>query len=132
MAAISREFQVYDGNDWSRPGRLDRVARTSTNHTAIAGETVLTDSSFTPISITLPASPNVGDRVLVIDEGHVDALNFVAFNPGTNTIDGVAGLARTNVKYSRNEFVWTGSTWARYRSGPSTGKSIAMNILFGN
>ena len=132
MVAISREFQVYDGNDWSRPSRLDRMTRTTSSHTAKAGETILTDTSSGGLAITLPASPEVGDRVLIVDEGHINPSGIVTVAPGSNTIEGVAGNVTLQVKYSRTEFMWTGSTWARYRSGPSTGKSMAMNILFGN
>ena len=64
-----------------------------TTYTAVAGDQLLVDTTQTTVTITLPASPTIGDEVVIIDARGTFASNNVTvernsqpINSGTNNL----------------------------------------------
>ena len=69
-----------------------------TTYTAVAGDQLLIDTTQTTVTIVLPASPAVGDEVVIIDARGTFASNAVAVNRNGQPINS----ASTNLSLSTN------------------------------
>lgn len=69
-----------------------------TTYTAVAGDQLLVDTTQTTVTIVLPASPAVGDEVVIIDARGTFASNAVAVNRNGQPINS----ASTNLSLSTN------------------------------
>jgi len=83
----------------------------SAAHTAVPMEKLMVDTSVAPVTITLPATPKLGDSVMVSDAAGSFATNNCSVDPGTNTLMGVAAIMTLSVNNVGAEFVFTGSDW---------------------
>jgi hypothetical protein len=104
-------FEGYDGTQWSGVGGGNPWITATTNTTVSNNDRVFVDSSSTALTITLPATPNTGDRVQFID---------VAGNALTNNItigrngENIMGLAQDMVIDEDNAgfaLIYSGATY---------------------
>ena len=58
-----------------------------TTYTAVAGDQLLVDTTQTTVTVTLPASPAIGDEVVIIDARGTFANNAVAVNRNNQPIN---------------------------------------------
>ena len=86
-----------DGTDTSKAiteqSYFTITSSTITAYTAVAGDQLLVDTTQTTVTITLPASPTIGDEVVIIDARGTFASNNVTvernsqpINSGTNNL----------------------------------------------
>ena len=61
---------------------------TAATHTASAGQGLWLDTSSNAITLTLPASPSVGDQIIFTDYARKWATNAVTINPNGNNFQG--------------------------------------------
>lgn len=89
------DLLIYLGTGWvlagASAGSSGSVWNTaSTNITAIAGQKTIVDSSSGTVTVTLPASPELGDEIRIIDGTGSAATNNITINRNGNNIEGVA------------------------------------------
>jgi hypothetical protein len=126
-------------------GGLTYSTKTS-NYTASSGEGILADTSGGSFTITLPASPSEGDQVIIADSGDFFSNNNLTVDRNGSTIIGDAEDLVLNIDTSSTTLIYDGSTWQIYvqsrkaivpegasdsEDTVSTGKAIAMSIVFG-
>jgi len=94
--------------------RTSQVIGITTDYTAAAGEVLLCDTTSNSLTVTLPDSPAVGDRVQFVDAaGNFGANNVVVSVSDTNTYK-IANLNETlllNVPNQPLELMWSGGTY---------------------
>jgi hypothetical protein len=72
------------------------ISDSNTPYTAVAGDQILVNTSNNPVTITLPATPSVGDEVVVIDAANFfGSNNCIIGNNGLN-INGAASALTLN------------------------------------
>lgn len=89
--------------------------RATTTYTAKVGEAIIADTSGGVWTLTLPASPIIGDVVLVLD-GANWATNNLTVGRNGSTIEGDAADMTMDVGGVSVEFVFDGTTWQIYTS----------------
>jgi hypothetical protein len=91
-----------------------QVVGVTTDYTASAGEVLLCDTTSGGITVTLPDSPAVGDRVQFVDAaGQFGANNVLVSVSDTSTYK-IANLNETlllNVPNQPLELMWSGGTY---------------------
>ena len=90
------------------------VQHISAAHTAASGELIFADNTGGVFTVTLPATPEDGDKVTVVDSaGGFATANQVTVSGNGNNINGAAGTKGLRAPYSINEFVYdaTAGTW---------------------
>jgi hypothetical protein len=113
-------------------------SRKTANYTASAGEGVIADTSGGIFTVTLPASPSAGDQVVIADGANFNTNNLTVARNGS-TIEGLAENLVLDIAGVSVQFLYDGTTWkvfttvgyAEVSVGVSTGKAIAMSIVFG-
>jgi hypothetical protein len=69
------------------------ISDTNSPYTAIAGDQIIVDTTTNPVTVTLPASPSVGDEVTIIDGFNFFASNnCVVGNNGNNILGAASAL----------------------------------------
>jgi len=108
-------FEGYDGTEWGSigGGGVSYTFHTA-NYTAEAGEGVLTDTTGGSFTVTLPASPDVGDTVVIADAGGAWNTNNLTIARNGSTIDGNAQDIVTDISNIRYSFIYNGTTWNIY------------------
>lgn len=81
----------------------------SSNITMAANYNYFVDTSSAR-TLTLPASPSVGDSIAVYDASGLAATNNITIARNGNNINGTAANAIIDVNNSGSTFVYTGST----------------------
>lgn len=111
--------------------------RKTANYTASADEGIIADTSGGSWTLTLPSAPSVGDVVVVAD-GAAWGTNNLTIARNGSTIEGAAEDLTCDVSGVSITLVYDGTTWHVYvqagitsTGGISTGKAIAMAIVFG-
>lgn len=84
--------------------------RHTTTHTASANEGIIADTTSGGWTLTLPASPSVGDVVEVVDGGDWSASNLTVARNGA-TIEGDAENMMMDLGGVAVTFVYDGTTW---------------------
>lgn len=116
-------------------------SKQTTNYTIMPGEGIIADTSGGPFTITLPLSPSSGMSVAISD-GSDWAVNNLTVARNGSTIEGIADDFILDINDVKAEIVYDGTTWQVYpnigqrgepgpASGITTGKAIAMAIVFG-
>jgi len=106
-----------EGNWAAAPaGGYAVVAKTTTYNPAVHNDHIFADSTGGAFTITLPATPSLGDKVRITD--HIDATtgggfatNNVTVARNSSTIDSVASDFTLDVDGGDVEFIYNGSTW---------------------
>jgi hypothetical protein len=99
---------------------------------------VIADTSSGGFTVTLPASPSVGDQIVIADGASFAVSNLTVARNG-NTIEGAAENLILDLAGVSVQLLYDGTTWevfttvgyAEVSVGVSTGKAIAMSIVFG-
>ena len=84
-------FEGYNGSQWTGIGGGNPWASTSSSITVAANDRYFVDTSGGAKTITLPASPAVGDEVTIIDSGNFAASNNITIGRNSSNINGNAG-----------------------------------------
>jgi hypothetical protein len=80
-----------DGTDiaWQVSSNAKFVEKTA-NYTLIAGDKIIVDTSSSALTMTLPASPTLGDEVSIIDGAGNAATNNITISRNGSNIEGTA------------------------------------------
>jgi hypothetical protein len=81
------------------------------SYTAVAGDVVFVNSASGAYTVTLPASPTLGDRVRIIDLANNAATNNITVGRNGNNIDGSASNFTIDINNAGVEFIYTNSTY---------------------
>lgn len=87
------------------------IDHTLSPYTASAGTAIFCDSSGGTVTITLPAVPQGGDGISVLDVGDSAGVNAITLGRNGNTIDGVAEDFIINISGGRVDLAFDGTTW---------------------
>ncbi len=90
------------------------------NYTASAGDRILANTSGGSFTITLPASPNTGDTVIVYDIANWETNNLTIARNGS-TIEDVADNFILDLGQIKVDFVYSGTTWQIYAAVGAAG-----------
>ena len=100
--ALGASGDIVAGTDWQSVKTAD--------FTAVAGEGYFIDTTSSAVTVTLPASPSIGDEVSIVDYGGNSATNNIILGVNGNKILG----SSVNKTISTNEngiiLVYTDST----------------------
>jgi len=109
------EFEGYDGTEWGSigGGGVQYTFHTS-NYTASAGEGVLADTTGGSFTVTLPASPSVGDTVVVADAGGAWGTNNLTVARNGETIEDDTSDLIADIDGVSITLVYDGTTWETY------------------
>lgn len=109
------------------PGGVSYVAKTA-NYTASDLEGVLADTSGGAFTVTLPASPSLGDQVIIADSGGAFGTNACTAGRNGSTIEGAASDLNLNIDGVSVQFVYSGTTWEVYAQvGGNGGDAVTLN-----
>ena len=100
--ALGASGNIVAGTDW-------QAVKTS-NFTAVAGEGYFVDTTSSAITVTLPASPSIGDEVILVDYGGNSATNKITLNRNGSKILGSSLDKTININETAVGLVFTDST----------------------
>jgi hypothetical protein len=104
-----------DGTVWvsqlPAAGGITYTTVKTSNFTAAANDGVQTDTSGGAFTVTLPATPAVGDQVFVTDSAGSWATNNLTVGRNGSTIDGLSEDLICNISSVSVQFVYSGTTW---------------------
>ena len=89
--------------------------RVTANYTMVAGTGVIADTTGGAFTVTLPASPSVGDEVAIADGGSWGVAYLTVARNGS-TIEGLAEDLTLDVSGLKVGLVYDGTTWQVYPS----------------
>ena len=109
-------FSGYSGATGSGGGGISWQSVQTANFTATTGNAYPVDTSSAAITVTLPASPSVGDVVTVLDYAGTSATNNIIVNPNGNKLQGTTFNALISVNRQAYNFVYVDATqgWLSY------------------
>lgn len=125
----TQQFPASDGNNgqvittngsgvlsWSNQsggsgGGLSAWTEKSSAYTASAGDRLIVDVSSSTVTITLPASPGLGDEVAIIDGSSNAATNNITIARNGSNIDGAAADLTIDVDGAATNLVYYNSTY---------------------
>ena len=97
------------------------------NFTAAAGDRLIANTSGGAFTITLPASPTVGQQVSVVDGGNWSSINLTIARNGS-TIKSSASDLVLNVGGIMVDFIYSGSTWLVFSVAQAEDLFTALTI----
>ena len=111
---MAKLIKVWDGSAWqdvavaaSLPSAFNVVQ--STNGTLSAGYNYFVDTTAAR-TLTLPASPSVGDTITIYDASGAAATNNITIARNGSKINGQTEDAIIDVNQASSVFVYTGAT----------------------
>ena len=110
-------------------GGVSYLVKTA-NYTAKDKEGVLADTSGGAFTVTLPATPDAGDQVVIADSGNSWGTNNLTVGRNGSTIGGLAENLVCDITGASVQFVYDGSTWEVYAQiGGNSGTVVTLNDL---
>lgn len=97
---------------------------TTTAVTATNNQGILTDTAGGSFTVTLPATPSVGDQVVVADAGNNWGTNNLTVGRNGSTIGGLAEDLVCDITGASVQFVYDGTTWEVYAQIGGQGGSV--------
>ena len=112
---MSNTINVWDGTEWKTLATALPVPETtsvavSSNLTMVAGTEYFVDTSAAR-TLTLPAIPNLGDKITIYDASNLAGTNNITINSNSGKINGTVQNAIMDVNGVVNTLVYTGSTY---------------------
>jgi hypothetical protein len=105
------EFEGYNGSQWASVGGGNPWSARTNNANAVNNDRLLVNTSATPITITLPASPALGDQIRFIDAAGTFDINNLTINRNGQLIMGEADNMTVNTKNAAFSLVYYNSTY---------------------
>jgi len=87
--------------------------KVTSNYTASNNQGIVADTSGGIFDVTLPASPSIGDSVLIGDGADWSINNLTVLPSGSDTIEGATSFV-LDIAQIKAEFVWDGLQWQSY------------------
>jgi hypothetical protein len=104
-----------DGTVWSSQppsaGGITYTTVKTSSYTAVDSEGVQTNTSGGGFTVALPATPAVGDQVIVIDTASSWAANNLTVGRNGSTIEGLAEDLVCDISNVSVQLVYSGTTW---------------------
>jgi hypothetical protein len=123
-AGVKEVFVTY-------PADKSSVTYTSVKtgaYTAGFSEGVLTNTTSSAFTVTLPASPFVGAQVVVVDTAGTWGTNNLTIGRNGATIDGLSEDLICDISSISVQLIYTGSTWEVYsQTGSAGGTLVSVN-----
>jgi hypothetical protein len=117
-----------DGTVWtSQPPSAGGITYTTvktSSYTAVDSEGVQTNTSGGGFTVTLPATPAVGDQVIVIDTASSWAANNLTVGRNGSTIEGLAEDLVCDISNVSVQLVYSGTTWNVFAQAGGAGASV--------
>jgi len=104
-------WEGYNGTQWTGLGGGNPWASTSSNITIAANDRYFVDTTSGARTITLPASPQSGDQVSIIDLASTFDTNNCTIGRNGNKIMGLTEDLVLNVEDEAIQLVYTGATY---------------------
>ena len=96
-------------------GTMANWVKVTEDYIAVSTEYIIVDTQLSPVTVTLPENPQIGDYVRVVD-GYDWAINNVTVDAQTQTIEHTQHSILLNIKNIIVDFVFNGTTWKTYAS----------------
>lgn len=100
----------------------------SVNTNATAGSDYFINTSAAPVYLTLPASPSIGDQIMVADANDFSGNSAIIAVNG-NTVEGLPGNLVLNQKGTNLSLIFNGTTWKRYNLTSSQKKVSELDEI---
>jgi len=97
--------------------------------TAVAGEGYFVNTTGGAITVTLPASPAIGDTIMIVDYATKFATNNVTVDPGSNKIENSTNDAVLSTNDQTHTLVFTDSTQGWKIVNQDTAASIQPEFI---
>lgn len=94
-----------------RLSNLLNAPKIPANNSTLSVGRYFVPSSIDPFTLTLPASPELGDEIQIFDSGNYAGTQNITINRNGNNINGVADNALLDVNGVAAVFVYTGSAY---------------------
>jgi hypothetical protein len=91
-------------------GSLSPWIRITSNYSASNGDRIIADTSSGTFTVTLPATPSLGDYILITDGANFANINLLVVRNGS-TIEAIADDVLLDSSGTTFEFIYDGSTW---------------------
>jgi|688.fasta_scaffold01402_35 hypothetical protein len=110
-SAANNQVLKFNGTAWVNAAGGEFTSQTvSSNITLAASNKYFVDTSVAR-TLTLPASPSLGDEIQVFDASGTAGTNNISVSNNSNKINGQLDSALLDVNGVAAVFVWTGSTY---------------------
>jgi hypothetical protein len=123
----SGNLLTSNGTTWTSavpaPGGIEYEVKTA-NYTAADKEGILADTSGGAFTVTLPATPDVGDQVFIADPTGDWGTNNLTIGRNGETIAGVAQDLVCDISGVSVQVVYDGTTWAVYAQVGGNGGTV--------
>lgn len=112
---MSNTINVWDGTEWKTLATALPVPETSavavsSNITMVAGTEYFVDTAAAR-TLTLPATPDLGDKVTIYDASNSAATNNITIDSNSGKINGTVQDAIMDIDGGVNTLVYTGSSY---------------------
>ena len=123
--ATQQSIKAYVDSQ-SSAGGFSYVAKTA-NFTVSNLQGVLANTSGGVFTVTLPASPTLGDQVIIADAGGAFGTNNCIAGRNGSTIEGASSDLNLNIDGVSVQFVYSGTTWEVYAQvGGNGGDAVTL------
>jgi hypothetical protein len=127
-AAANVPIAITAGQVSGLPSGGTQYVYKTANYTTQDGEGVLADTSGGAFTVTLPATPTVGDTVVVADAGAAFGTNNLTIGRNGSTINGTAENLVCDITGVSVTLVYDGTTWEVYAQvGGNGGNAVTLN-----
>ena len=127
-AAANVPIAITAGQVSGLPSGGTQYVYKTANYTTQDGEGVLADTSGGAFTVTLPATPTVGDTVVVADAGASFGTNNLTIGRNGSTINGTAENLVCDITGVSVTLVYDGTTWEVYAQiGGNGGNAVTLN-----